>query len=95
MVKEWGGEARKVKVWDASAILTGNVLSHCSIEAVSESKRNITEFFLYIIFFWWESIVLQGNGVNISGFVNQSNLNKQEFGLAQKGLKCFSHLFHK
>ena len=38
---------------------------------------------------------VQGNGVKISKFVNQSNINKPEFDLAQIWLKDFRKLFQE
>ena len=42
---------------------------------------------------WWEKLALQGTGVNISRFVNQSNTNTPEFDLARIRLKYVRNLF--
>ena len=43
--------------------------------------------------FLWGKLTLWGNGLKISRFVNQSNINKPEFDLAQIRLKYFRTYF--
>ena len=45
--------------------------------------------------FFDEKLALRGNGVKISRFVNQSNINKPEFDLARIRLKHFRKLFRE
>ena len=58
-------------------------------------KRDITELFQDTIVFLTRKLSLWGNRVRRLIFVNQTNINKLEFNLAQIWLKSFRKLFQK
>ena len=60
-----------------------------------KQKREISEFFPDTTDFLGAKLALQGNGVKISIFVNQSDMNKLEFGLARIQINYFRTLFRK